>query len=187
MSKLNICTTHGKNNNDELYTPSLMVNPIIKYIPSGARVWCPFDTINSEFVQLLNTAGIDVTFSHIQTGQDFFKYQPSNYDLIISNPPFSKKLPILDRLYKLNKPFAVLFGLPILNYQAIGNFFHKQNSDLQLLIFDKKVSFDGNTSSFNCSYFCRDFLPKQLMFHHLEHNNTGDNYTPSRMHGDILK
>jgi hypothetical protein len=89
------------------------------------------------------------------------------------------KLRIFERLYQLGKPFAMVCGLPILNYQEIGEFF--LDKELQLLIVDKKVSFDGNTASFNNSYFCKGILPKDLMFAHLPHNNTGENYKPSKM------
>jgi hypothetical protein len=88
----------------------------------------------------------------------------------------------MKRLYELDKPFAMIMGLPILNYQQVGNFF--VDKDLQLLIVDKKVSFDGNTSSFNTSYFCHKMLPKDLMFVHLEHNNSGKNYQQSGMYGN---
>jgi hypothetical protein len=74
-------------------------------------------------------------------------------------------------------------GLPILNYQEIGNFFIGKR--LQLLIFDKKVSFDGKTASFNNSYFCHKLLPKDIIFEHLEHNNTGKNFIKSRMTNDL--
>lgn len=73
----------------------------------------------------------------------------------------------------------MICGLPILNYQEVGTFF--LDKELQLLIVDKKVSFDGNTASFNNSYFCKGILPKDLIFEHLEHNNSGKNYEPSRM------
>ena len=170
-----------KAGNDEMYTPPILVEPILKYIPAGSKIWCPFDTVDSEFVVVLKKAGFDVIFSHIWEGQDFFEYEPEDYDMIISNPPFSRKLDVLARLYELNKPFAVILGLPILNYQIIGKFFESKGSDLQLLIFDKKVSFNGNTASFNNSYFCRNFLPKDLIFHSLPHNNSNGNFVGSRM------
>lgn len=66
-----------------------------------------------------------------------------------------------------------------------GGFFIDKN--LQLLIVDKKVSFDGNTASFNTSYFCKDILPKDLIFYHLENNNTGKNFIGSKMNIDILR
>jgi hypothetical protein len=168
------------NDKDEYYTPAVLVEPILKYITHNSVVWCPFDTFESEFVQQITMAGHKVIYSHKWDGQDFFEFEPPYYDYIISNPPFTKKLEVMDRLYKLGKPFAMVMGLPILNYQEVGQFF--LDKELQLLIVDKKVSFDGNTSSFNNSYFCYKFLPKDLMFTHLEHNNSGKNYKPSKMY-----
>lgn len=89
------------------------------------------------------------------------------------------QLEVLQRLYYLNKPFAMVLPLPMLNYQEVGNFFLYK--ELQLLIVDKKVSFDGNTASFNNSYFCYNLLPKDLMFTHLNHNNSRKHYVPSRI------
>jgi hypothetical protein len=171
------------NEKDEYYTPKILVEPIIKYLKPNSTIWCPFDTEKSEFVILLKEAGHNVIYSHIWLGQDFFEYEPSeNYDYIISNPPFTRKLEVLDRLYKLNKPFAMIFGLPILNYQEVGDFF--LDKDLQLLIVDKKVSFDGNTASFNNSYFCHNFLPKDIIFEHLENNNSKKYFIGSGMASD---
>lgn len=168
------------NKNDERYTPPILVKPILKYLKPNSIIWCPFDTENSEFVILLKEAGHKVIYSHIDLGQDFFTYEPNEeYNYIISNPPFSKKLEVLDKLYKLNKPFAMLMNIECLNYQVVGEFF--LNKYLQLLIVDKKVSFDGNTASFNTSYFCREILSQQLIFEHLEHNNTGVKFIGSRM------
>lgn len=167
---------------DEYYTPKILVEPILKYLKPHSYIWCPFDTEDSEFVICLKEAGHKVAYSHIWYGQDFFEYLPPDFDkvdYIISNPPFSMKLKVFERLYKLGKPFAMVCGLPILNYQEIGEFF--LDKELQLLIVDKKVSFDGNTASFNNSYFCNRILPRDLMFAHLEHNNSNDNFTASRM------
>lgn len=128
---------------------------------------------------MIREAGINVLYSHISMGQDFFEYQYDHFDIVISNPPFSRKLEVLERLYTFNKPFALLLGLPILNYQNVTHFL--ADHPIQLLCFDKKVSFDGKTSAFANAYFCRDFLPKDLIFEHLEHNNIRKHYVPSRM------
>lgn len=170
-------------NEDEFYTPKILVRAILKYIPRDAIVWCPFDRETSEFVTVLRQRGLKVVHSHISEGKDFFEYEPEKWDVIVSNPPYSLKKKVLERLYSFEKPFAVVLGLPILNYQEIGYFFY-QRKGLQLLIVDKKVSFNGDTSSFNSSYFCRNFLPNDLMFEHLPHNNTGRFYSPSGMEVD---
>ena len=177
--------TGSFNEKDEYYTPPILVEPILKYVDKNWTIWCPFDTEKSEFVIALKEKGCKVIFSHIWMGEqfDFFKYEPKeHYDAIISNPPFTKKLEVFKRLYDLGKPFAMICGLPILNYQEVGEFF--LDKELQLLIVDKKVSFDGNTASFNNSYFCYRMLPKDLMFAHLKHNNSKKNFSPSRMKGD---
>jgi len=175
------------NEKDEYYTPRILVEPILKYVPDNATVWCPFDTENSEFVLALKEKGNKVIHSHLWEGKDFFKYEPDDYDMIISNPPFTRKLEVFERLYKLGKPFAMVMGLPILNYQEVGNFFYELDEDLQLLIVDKKVSFDGNTASFNNSYFCWNMLPKGIVFEHLINNNSKKNFIDSRMHDDVKK
>ena len=164
---------------DEYYTPAILVKPILQYVQPNSIVWCPFDLANSEFVIQLKEAGHQVIHSHIWEDKDFFVYEPEQYDCILSNPPFSIKLAVLERLYLLAKPFAMVLGLPILNYQEVGTFF--LDKPLQLLIVDKKVSFDGNTASFNNSYFCYKMLPRDLMFAHLEHNNSNKHFVPSRM------
>jgi hypothetical protein len=175
------------NRKDEYYTPSILVEPVLEFIPAGSVIWCPFDTPNSEFVLMLTEAGHQVKHSHISGGRDFFN-ENVDCDYIISNPPFTKKLQVLDRLFAIGKPFAMILGLPILNYQNVGNFFYQmqqKGKNLQLLIVDKKVSFDGNTASFNNSYFCHNFLPRDIIFKHLEHNNSNKNFISSRMAGDF--
>lgn len=175
----NWLNTTSFNEKDEYYTPSILVKPILKYIKPNSVIWCPFDTEDSEFVILLKEAGHKVIYSHIWLGQDFFFYEPENYDIIISNPPFTRKLEVLKRLYELGKPFAMILGLPILNYQEVGEFF--LDKELQLLIVDKKVSFDGNTASFNNSYFCYKMLPRDIIFAHIENNNSKKYFIKSRM------
>ena len=78
-------------NGDEQYTPQYAVLPILKYLPKGKIIWCPFDTEHSEFVIALEENGFEVIHSHIKTGQDLFEYEPAKCDIIVSNPPFSIK------------------------------------------------------------------------------------------------
>ena len=177
--------------NDELYTPRILVEAIVQFIPKGSTVWCPFDTANSEFVLVLREKGFKVIHSHIWDGKDFLTYEPAeHYDCIISNPPFSIKLDVFKRLFDLGKPFAILMNSNAEQYQNIGNFFYEmslQGKYIQKLNPDKKVSFNGRTSAFNTSYFCWNFLPMGYMMCHLENNNSGKHYVPSRMYDDYRK
>ena len=150
---------------DEVATPINAVVPIVKHLQAkGFKiVWCPFDESHSYFVKVLSNNGFKVIYSHIKTGQDFFKYEPNeSYDVIVSNPPFSIKDAVIKRLYELNKPFAMLMPLPALQ----GNYrFSYFQTGLELLVFDKRINFVANkNNSFASIYFCKDVLNEKLIF-----------------------
>ena len=44
-----------------------------------------------------------------EDGQDFFKYEPENYDMIITNPPYSLKNKFLKRAYDLKNHLCFYF------------------------------------------------------------------------------
>jgi hypothetical protein len=156
--------------NDECYTPAYGVTPILKYIPEGATVWCPFDTEDSEFVKQISKKN-KVVFSHIKTGKDFFEYEPESWDLIISNPPFTNKRKFFERALSFGKPFALIMTNTWLNDSAPKKLFKEK--DLQLLMFDKRMKFnspDGranNKITFSSSYYCWNLLPKQIVMEDL--------------------
>lgn len=86
--------------NDEFYTPEYAIKPILEFIPKGSLVWCPFDTEKSLFVKTLRQHGCKVVHTHINYGEDFFKcIPPKGCDFIISNPPYSVKGKVLERLF----------------------------------------------------------------------------------------
>lgn len=157
---------------DEVYTPAYAVKPIIKYIKKGSVIWCPFDEEDSEYVKILRDNGFKVIATHIDNGKNFFDYEPEEYDVIISNPPFSIKDAILKRLDELDKPYAVLFPLPTLQGQKRFTYLN----NCQALIFDKRINFFKNKKTkeiqkgvaFASIYICKNFLPEDLIFEELE-------------------
>ena len=160
---------YSKGNNDECYTPAYGVEPILKYIPKGAIVWCPFDKIDSQFVQQISKTN-KVVYSHIDDGQDFFTYEPKNWDIIISNSPFTNKRKYFERALSFNKPFALIMSNTWLNDAAPKQLF--KHKELQLLMFDKRMKFINNGTTenkitFSSSYYCYNFLPKQLIMESL--------------------
>jgi hypothetical protein len=162
---------YNKVGDDESYTPDYAVAPIIKYIPKNSIVWCPFDDTNSEFVKQI-TAHTKVVYSHIANNQDFFNYEPSNWDIIISNPPFKNKRQFFERALSFGKPFALLMSNTWLNDKYSKWVFKEANRDMQLLMFDKRIHFiqQGGVkkkTTFSSSYFCVDFLPKQIILEEL--------------------
>ena len=161
--------SHG--GGDEAYTPAYGVTPILKYIPKDAIVWCPFDTAESEFVKQISPQN-QVIFSHISLGQDFLTFTPKfEWDVIISNPPFTNKRKFFERALSFNKPFALIMTNTWLNDSAPKQLF--KDKDLQLLMFDKRMKFispDGRPNdkiTFSSSYYCWNFLPKQIIMEEL--------------------
>lgn len=157
---------------NEQYTPYYAVDPILKYIPKTAKVWTPFDCEWSAFYQSFKRGGWCVERSSITDGQDFFTYEPPQYDVIVSNPPFTQKDAVLKRLYELGKPFAIL--LPLNSLQSVERYeYFKQG--IQLLSFDKRIGFHNEQNmaehkkgvSFATAYFCRDILPRDLILEEL--------------------
>lgn len=120
--------------------------------------------------------GYQTVRSHIDEGQDFFEYEPDNYDVIISNPPFSIKDKILQRLYELDKPFAILLPLNSLQGKSRYKFFEQ---GIQILSFDQRIGYHNinnmdvpvEGSPFATAYFCRDILPKDLIIEKIEKYN----------------
>lgn len=164
---------YPKGKNDEYNTLDYAVLPIIKYIPKDKTVWCPFDKHSSEFVKQFKVHNINVIYTHISTGEDFYTFEPKkHWDLIISNPPFTNKRKIFERALSLKKPFALIMSNTWLNDSAPKDIFIKNNKQLQLLMFDKRMLFEnkGETQkkiTFSSSYYCYNFLPKDLIIERL--------------------
>lgn len=156
------------------YIPPLYaVDPILKYIPKDKIIWCPFDEEWSAFYRRLKEEGYNVVRSSLKDGQDFFTYEPNKWDMIVSNPPFSSKDKVLERLYSFKKPFAILLPLNSLQGKTRFKFFMQ---GIQLLSFDSRISFHKpdsmdiviKGSPFATAYFCKDLLPRDLIVEELK-------------------
>ena len=105
--------------NDEFYTPSIAVEMILPYIPNHmTRIWECTAIKESKIVQVLRDAGYSVIATHIENGFDFLRHEPADYDLIVTNPPYSLKDKFLKRAFELKKPF--MFLLPITTLEGVG-------------------------------------------------------------------
>lgn len=170
---LNIGYLQSDKENNELYTPLYAVDPILKYIPKDKIIWCPFDEEWSAFYRRLKEEGYNVVRSSLKDGQDFFTYEPNKWDMIVSNPPFSSKDKVSERLYSFKKPFAILLPLNSLQGKTRFKFF---TQGIQLLSFDSRISFHKpdsmdiviKGSPFATAYFCKDLLPRDLIVEELK-------------------
>ena len=160
-------SVHG----DEYYSPKNVVDMIVPYI-SGDRyetVWCPFDKEDSLFVQTFLNMGFKVIYGHIDTGQNFFDYLEPEGDIVISNPPFSKRNEIFERLYEMDVPFALVMNFNgLFDSRKRAKLFNE--NDVQLLIPYGRMKFmykGGevlNSPNFQSIYVCHKLLDKQIVF-----------------------
>lgn len=156
--------------NDEFYTPSYAVEPILKYLNNNSTIWCPFDTKESLFVTMLKSKGHNVINTHIINGEDFFKIE-KQCDYIISNPPYSLKTEILQRLFELDKPFAMLLGVVGL-FESQKRFEMFRDNEFEILYMNRRVSYFKDYSDekpslnppFSSVYLCHNILPEKIMF-----------------------
>ena len=132
------------------------------YIPKDKKIWSPFycDGKQKEYFK-------DMGFDIIHQDTDFFSYTPE-YDMVIDNPPFSKKKEILARLKELDKPFILIAPSMMLSYK----YFQEDYKDIQILVPYKRINFKHLDSDkknysppFASFYFCYKMnLDKDLIF-----------------------
>ena len=137
--------------NDEFYTPEYAIAPLYKYLPPPpVTIWCPFDTEDSLF-------------------------DPPKCDYIISNPPYSLKDEVFERLFQLNIPFAMLVGVVGL-FESQKRFKMFREHDFEIMYLNRRVSYFKNYADqkpslnppFSSVYVCKGMLPKQIIFEEIQ-------------------
>ncbi len=136
---------------------------IKEYIPKDKKIWEPFYCDGSSG-QDLRDMGFDVHHED----EDFF--ENDHGDIVVSNPPFSKKREVLKRLKALNKPFILILPSMMMGYKYFQDDFA---GDIQIIIPAKRISFkhldqeDDKKYSppFGSFYYCwRMNLPNDLVW-----------------------
>ena len=168
---MNFSTQIKQSNTDEWYTTEGSVEMIVPFLKRGGykRILCPFDKPESNFNKVLKNHGFDVTCSHIETGTDFFLIDNlTDYDAIVSNPPFSKRQKILEKLFRSNVPFAMIMNFNgLFDSKARWELF-KQNK-FELLVPLGRMHFfnedcKGNSPNFQSIWVCKGMCDKQIEF-----------------------
>lgn len=156
---------------NEFYTPRYAIEPIIKYIPQYSVIWCPFDTVDSNYVKMFTEYGYRVIYTHISDGVDFFTCEVPDCDYIISNPPYSCRTEVLQRLFDIGKPFAMLLGVVGL-FESQKRFNMFKNNTFEIMYLNKRVSYFKDYADqkpslnppFSSVYVCYNILPQQIVF-----------------------
>ena len=151
-------TTGGFIKQDDYMTPKYAWENIQQYIPKDKIIWECFygDGKSGEYLREL---GCNV----VHSPTDFFDNTTlPEYDIVVSNPPFSKSKEVMARLKKLDKPFIVILPCSKMNTSYFREY---MNTGLQIIIPRKRIHFDKkvegktpkgwkNACYFDCFYYC---------------------------------
>jgi hypothetical protein len=95
--------------NDEWYTDQTAVMKCYEILDPkpNSTIFCPFDTEKSNFVKVGQSLGHKVLYGI----RDFLDAEDYEFDYLITNPPFSIKDKVIEKIYFYQKPSTII--LPI--------------------------------------------------------------------------
>ena len=142
---------------DDYMTPKYAWENIKHLIPADKIIWEAFYG-DGKSGQYLTELGFNVIHEPI----DFFNEEPDNWDIIVSNPPFSKSKEVMKRLKELDKPFIIIMPSSKINTSYFREY---KDNGLQIIIPRQRIHFtklvngevpDGwkNACAFDCFYYC---------------------------------
>ena len=141
---------------DDYMTPDHAWADIEDYIPKDKIIWEAFYG-DGESGITLETMGCNV----IHEERDFYD-EPPEYDLIVTNAPFSDTKNIMRRLAELDKPFIMIMPSSKINTSYFRESFANK---IQIMIPRRRIHFikmvDGkkpdnskSACNFDCFYYC---------------------------------
>jgi hypothetical protein len=140
--------------NDDQYNTTLEIWEMINHlIPKDKILWEAFmkDNWSSKSAIHLRDMGFNVVGNPTI---DFFD-EPPEYDIIISNPPFSIKKKIFQRLAVLDKPFILILPISTITKQFVKVL---ERDKLQMIIPSKRMQFEKAGIELSRCWFDTCFL-----------------------------
>jgi hypothetical protein len=157
------------NHSDDMQTPPEALLPLLPYLPRDWRIWEPACG-KGNLVRGLRGHGYEVLGTDVQTGNDFFTYEPPVFDwhCIVTNPPYRTKTAIVARCYELGKPWALLLPYAALETEKRQRMYREHG--VQVLLMPWRVNFEvpsgkGSSAWFPTLWMCWGLnLPSDLTF-----------------------
>jgi hypothetical protein len=131
--------------NNEWYTPKSAFEDIAHLIPKNKIIYEPFYGDGSSGKYLTELA-----FKVEHHDIDFFEPTPFDYDIIITNPPYTSKSRTFKRLRELDVPFMLLLPVSTISKGFTKKYFL---NDLQMVIPSKRIHFVRGGEQSKSSWF----------------------------------
>jgi len=132
--------------NNECYTRKIEADKLARYIyiykivDINSKIWLPFNDYESNIYKALKEIGYK---NLIATDTDFYETK-IDYDIIISNPPFSKRSRLFTKLMEINKPFILLQPIMFFNNGTCMKILTKYGAKFGGLCPTNRMNFDRN-------------------------------------------
>lgn len=133
---------------DECYTTNNEAKKLVLYLKENnivdldSYIWLPFDNdFSNIYKELIGGGFTNLILTNLENGQDFYNYEPNEWDIIITNPPFSKRTNLMKRLISFNKPFIILQAIQFFNNQYAVNYLTQFSDDFKFLLPRSRMSF----------------------------------------------
>lgn len=139
-----------RNLSDDFQTPAQALKPLLPFLKKDIIIWeCAEGkgNLTKEFIR----HGYQIIATDLLYGYDFLKWQPDNFDCIITNPPYSLKQDFLIRAYSLKKPFAFL--LPLTTFETTKRQELFRTHGIEIILFDKRINFETPSGKGSGSWF----------------------------------
>jgi hypothetical protein len=163
MASTNLKMLNKTGNNeksDECYTPESALIPLLQYLNKDKIYYDCTSGISSNIINFFNEKEFTCKSS---MNRDFLTDSFNDYDIIITNPPYSKKDKFIEKCYESGKPFALLLPVSALQGQNRGKMFGENG--IEILALNKRIDFTGKGSPhFGVAWFCYKILPERLIF-----------------------
>jgi len=130
---------------DDYNTPKIVFQSIKHLVPKDKIIWeCFYGDGNSG--KYLKELGFNVETEDI----DFFTDPSFNYDILISNPPYSIKAKVFKRLAQIDKPFMMLVPVATITKLYLKKYFKDK---IQIVIPERRIQFVKNGIQTDRCYF----------------------------------
>jgi len=146
MVSFSLNTENIKFKKDDSYmTPKIVFKSIAHLVPKDKIIWeCFYGDGNSG--KHLKELGFTVETEDI----DFFIDPSFNYEILISNPPYSIKAKVFKRLAEINKPFMMLVPTATITKQYLKKYF---KDTIQIIIPERRIQFCKDGKQLDRCYF----------------------------------
>jgi len=129
---------------DDYETPKNVLEDLIPFVDSSLTIYDPF-YCNGKVIDEWKELG----YTCINEKKDAFNREHPEYDIMISNIPFSLKKECMDLGMDTDKPFIFLMPIDVLGSLWIGKYWE----DISIIVPKKRYSFIKKGQKTNSSWF----------------------------------